>query len=72
MNEKRIVITEQSDGSLLFETKGFTGSACELEAKELADLLGETTSVSYKPEYHRRSFAEQGSAIATQKQSMET
>ena len=56
---QEIIITEQVDGTLLFETVGFSGSSCELEAKLLADTLGATQSVDYKPEYHRRGFVNQ-------------
>jgi hypothetical protein len=49
--QQEIVLTQGSNGEWEMETLGFVDSACEQLGNEVADLLGETTGVNFKPEH---------------------
>lgn len=51
--DRQIILTEQDDGSMLMETKNYTGDTCLEEAAKVAAMLGETVegSIELKPEH---------------------
>jgi Protein of unknown function (DUF2997) len=49
--QQEIILTQKSDGEWELETVGFVGSTCQKLGDELADMLGNTTGIDFKPEH---------------------
>ena len=56
---KEIVVVIAQDGSTSVEGEGFSGPACDLVLRELAEALGAIEEVRKKPEYYAAQVVKQ-------------
>ena len=54
MNKRSIEVIVMPDGSLIIDTVGFTGPACDKATRFLEEALGRIASKQRKPAYNER------------------
>lgn len=65
MSKQQVIVTAAPDGTVVVETVGIKGPACEAFSKPIEDALGLIEGNTRKPEYNQRQQAVQPAA-ATQ------
>lgn len=56
--KRTIEITVRPDGQTQVETHGFVGPDCQTASRFLERALGQTTSETFKPEFHQTSSSQ--------------
>jgi hypothetical protein len=54
MSKQAVIVTAKPDGSVVVETTGVVGPACEVLSKAIESAVGATTANQRKPEYNQR------------------
>lgn len=64
MSKQQVIVTAAPDGSVVVETVGVVGPACEKLSEAIEKAIGSATSNQRKPEYNRQVKAAQPAAAS--------